>query len=262
MSLTNWFTNTFMESQTVTEEAQPEVVIESEEVQFQMDSVYPLIVDPTLDEVTERFAIIRTRLLNANSQSNVRSVIVSSAQEGEGKSMACANLAISFGQLAKQSVLLVDADLRIGGVTHLLRMGGTTGVMDFLTEDASFQDCVHRTNYPNVCVAPCGREKPGALPAALEGSRWPEFLEAAKQKFDFIIVDSVPAAAPIADFEILSSACDKVLLVVQLHKSKRDVLNKLVQQLNSRLVGVVLNNSSKKDQHDYLKYYKGKYRRA
>src|SRR4029077_256750 len=101
-------------------------------------------------------------------------------------------------QLGKGPILLVDADLRVKGISRLFSAERDSGVGDFLEGRATLNACIRETNVPFLFVAGAGKLSEESLPAVLEGSRWPEFLEQAKQQFKFIIVDSVPVAAPIA----------------------------------------------------------------
>jgi capsular exopolysaccharide synthesis family protein len=216
-----------------------------EPIIFRADPGYPLVVDPSLGAANEQFGILRARLLNAHSRTGVRSVMITSPQKGEGKSMVCLNLAISLGRLGKSRVLLIDGDLRVRGVTCLLGMNDDSGVCEFLQGKKRFESCVRSTSLPNLSVAAAGIPPEEFLTTILEGPKWPEFLELAKQRFDIILVDSVPVSVQIADFELMSTACDAVLLIVQLRKTTREALARTVQQLNSKLLGVIINNADR-----------------
>ena len=73
-----------------------------------------------------------------------------------------------------------------------------------------------------------------------------------------MIVDSVPVAAPIADFELLSAPCDATLLIVHLRKTAREALSLTLQQMDSKLIGVVVNNQEPRIGFDYYSYYYAK----
>jgi capsular exopolysaccharide synthesis family protein len=230
----------------------------SELVVLRTDPVYPLLIDPTQKEAAEHFGVLRTRLLNARAKSGTRSVLISSPQKQEGKSFTCLNLAISLAQLEKGRVLLIDGDLRIRGISGLLGLRGSTGLADFLQGRTSFESCIRATTLPHLFVVPAGNVAEESLPALLEGSRWPEFVRKAEQEFGMVIVDSVPASAPIADFELLLAACDAALLIVHLRKTTREALDITVQQLNDKLLGVIVNNAGPRVSSDYYSYYGSK----
>lgn len=227
-------------------------------VSLRADPVYPLVIDPEQPAAVQHFGVIRTRLLNAYIQSGIRSVVITSPQKEEGKSLTCVNLAISVAQLGKYRVLLVDGDLRVKGVTQLLGLQEDLGLGDFLQGKTAFESVLRPTDLPFLSIAGAGNVSDEALPAVLEGTKWPDFLQQAKEQFELIIVDSVPVVAPIADFELLSAACDGALLIVHLHKTRREALGLTLRHLESKLIGVLINNTEPRIGFDYYSYYYGK----
>src|SRR5580704_7510783 len=102
----------------------PSQLHDEDVVELSAHPQYPLIIDSEHKDVAESFSILRTRLLNARAKSGFCSVLVTSPQEQEGKSLICVNLAISVAGLAQDRVLLVDGDLRMQGITRLLSLQG------------------------------------------------------------------------------------------------------------------------------------------
>jgi capsular exopolysaccharide synthesis family protein len=256
MSFATWFNGTAEKSEDVEAGQEPQLVAERDgnPLAFHVHPVYPLVIDPVLVGATEHFSVLRTRLLNAHHKTGLRSLIVTSPEKEEGKSLICTNLGITLGQLGKPRVLLVDGDLRVRGMTELLALQDHRGVGDYLQDKAEFQDCIRSTEYPSLCIAPVGDVQEDSMPTLLEGPRWPAFLQRAKEEFDLIIVDSVPITAPIADFELLSGPCDAALLTVQLRKTTREALDLTVSRLEKRLIGVIINNAQAGSGY-YADYY-------
>jgi capsular exopolysaccharide synthesis family protein len=230
-------------------------------IELRSNPMYPLLIDPDHKDAAEHFGVLRTRLLNARAKSGLCSVLVASAQKQEGKSLVSMNLAISLAQLAKDRVLLVDGDLRMKGITKILGLQDNAGLADFLQDRESFDACVKPTTLPSLSVAPAGNVLEESLPGVLEGSRWAEFLDRAKRDFGLIIVDSVPASAPIADFELLLAGCDTALLVVQLRKARWEALEGTSQKMNGKLLGIVVNNTEPPADFKNYVYSGGKGRR-
>jgi capsular exopolysaccharide synthesis family protein len=220
---------------------------------------YPLIGDPEQIAASEHFAVMRSRLLNAH-RSGIHSVLITSAQKGEGKTLVSTNLAISIAQLNRHRVLLVDGDLRVCGITRLWGLQAESGLADFLQGTALFEAVVRPSRLPFLSLVGAGNLGAGALPAVLEGPKWAEFLRVAKDKFDLIIVDSVPTIAPIADFELLSAPCDGILFIVHLHKTERQSVETTLGRMNGKLLGVVVNNAEPQVGRDYYSYYYAKKR--
>ncbi len=237
-----------------TEDAQG-VAARNGQVHFKSDPTYPLALDHSSIAAAEYFGVMRARLVNAHTKAGIRSVLITSPEKEEGKSLVCANLAISFGRLGRYRVLLVDGDMRVRGVSRLMGMDDAPGLAEYLEGKLSFEDSIHTTDFPAVCVVSAGNPPEENLPTLLEGPRWSEYLERAKQHFDLIIVDSVPVSAPLADFELMSAACDGVLLVVHLRKTTREALTITTQRMNRKLLGLVLNNTEQQQRFDYYSYY-------
>ncbi len=227
-------------------------------VRVHADASYPLLVDQEQVIASEHFGVLRSRILSLQAKSGMRSLIITSAQKGEGKSLISTNLAISLAQLERHRILLVDGDLRVKGVSQLLGLTEARGLSDFLRGEAGIESCVQPTSLPYLWAAGAGTQSEEGLPTILEGSKWPEFLERAREVADLIIVDSVPVAAPIADYELLSAACDATLLIVHLRKTVREALSLTLQQMNGKLIGVVINNQEPRVGFDYYSYYYGK----
>jgi capsular exopolysaccharide synthesis family protein len=210
-----------------------------------------MIVDTPQGAASEYFGMLRSRLLNARNKSDIRSVIITSPQKQDGKTFNSINLGISLGQLQQLRILLIDGDLRRSGITEILALQREPGLADFLQDWSPFENCVKATSLSHLYVVPSGNFSPESLPAILEGSRWPKFLEKAKEEFDLILVDSVPVSAPIADFELLFNACDSALLVVQVGKTERAALDITSTRMQGKLLGLIVNNKKLPNQFDY-----------
>jgi len=220
----------------------------------------PLLVDPEQRLAAEHFAVLRARLLHAKNKSNLHSVMICSPQKQDGKTFTSLNLAISLAQLQQLRILLVDGDMRRNGITRTLGLDESLGLADFLQHSAPFEECIRATELPHLDVAPSGNVGEEFLPAILEGSRWPEFIQKGNQEFDLIIVDSVPVTAPIADFELLLNSCDAALLVVYFRKTSREALDFSATRMQGKLLGVVVNNKEQRPDSEYRSLYgkKGK----
>jgi protein-tyrosine kinase len=205
--------------------------------------------------ISESFSILRSRLLGVRRKLGLKSVILTSAEAGDGKTLVATNLAISLGQLGSRRVLLIDGDLRTGEATRILKVRHLPGLADFLQQKKPFEAVVHPTDFPSLSVVPTGLVPKTALAALLEGPRWSEFLEQARQTFDFILVDSLPASAPVADLEPLAEPCEAILIVVRIRHTHREALKRVAARLDQRkFLGVVINNSNEIYHYDYDYY--------
>jgi capsular exopolysaccharide synthesis family protein len=222
------------------------------------DQESPLIINTNDPIASEAFGILRSRLLKACEQSK-KTVLVTSAEQGEGKTVVAINLALSLAQLGKKRILLVDSDLRVCGVTGFLGVSDRYGLGDFLRSERPIEAVIHPTNYNNLSIVPAGQTPTKLLPEILEGGRWVEFINAVKEQFDLIVIDSLPITAPVVDLELLMAPCDGVLITVQIGKTHRSNLNRIARWTDKqKLLGVIVNNADKLKDGSYASSYYGR----
>jgi len=196
----------------------------------------------------------------------MKTLVVTSAAPGEGKTMTAANLAVTFAYDGLR-VLLVDCDVRrprqhdlfqvprAPGLMELLMPSGTAGDgVDSLSFDPGaglteagrpVTDVTRSTNVKGLSLLTCG-----ALPTnashLLSGVRMRVLLQELAKSFDLVILDTPPVLAT-ADAGILGSIADGVLLVVRAGDTDRVAAKRAQQQLvnaGARIVGTVLNDPS------------------
>jgi capsular exopolysaccharide synthesis family protein len=196
--------------------------------------------------------------MHFQSTQGVRSVMVSSAIPGEGKSVSALNLALSLAQLETQRVLLIDGDIRTAGLSGVLGIADKAGLADVLSGHAKFTDVLRSTDIPRLYVAGAGQLS-GAAADLFAGSRWPDFIGCGNELFDMVVVDTPPILG-LADFELISAGCDGILIVVRARKTKRDVLTEIGQHLDGkRVLGVILNGQKQQaKRYGYGYYYYGR----
>jgi len=204
----------------------------------------------------ESYRSLRTKLMYCQSTQGVHSVMVSSAIPGEGKTVSALNLALSLAQLQTQRVLLVDGDIRTGGLSGILGVADQPGVADVLSGQAKFMEVVCSTNIPRLYVIGAGQPE-GAVADLFAGSKWSDFIGCGNELFDMVVVDSPPILG-LADFELMSSGCDGILIVVRARKTKRDVLAEINQHLDGKAVLGVILNGHKQQSRRYGNYYYGR----
>jgi capsular exopolysaccharide synthesis family protein len=163
------------------------------------------------------------------------------------------NLALSFASLFEHPVLAVDADLRTCGLTEMMGAPGGLGLADVLSGTVQLEDVVVSTNVPNFYAVPAGTLR-GSAPELFAGSNWKEFMARASEAFKIVLVDA-PSVLPLADFELIASACDGVLMIVRAQQTKRDSLRQAGAQLDpNKLLGVVY-NGTESDYRGHDRYF-------
>lgn len=193
--------------------------------------------------ISEAYRTLRTNLDFASLDQALKTLVVTSAGVGEGKSTTLANLAVVSAQ-AGRKVLLVDADLRrptLHDIFGLANDQGLTTVM--MDESALASPPLRSTGIEGLTVLASGPLPPN--PAELLGSRrMEEVIAALAEGADQVFFDTPPVVA-VTDAAVLATKVDGVLLVVSAGQTRREYARTAVQrleQINARLVGTVLTN--------------------
>jgi len=207
--------------------------------------------------LAESYRSIRTALLLSSADSPVKTIAVTSALPGEGKTVSVANLAITLAQSGK-TVLVVDADLRRPRQHRLFKIKNTFGLTTYLTDSVELKDVVKSTEIPNLFVVNAGPIPPN--PAELLGSdKMARFIKMMKDECDYILFD-LPPMLEISDALVLGAKVDGMVLVVHGDKTSREALKKAREKLDMlkvRTIGVVINNVNVTHRGYY--YYKDYY---
>jgi Mrp family chromosome partitioning ATPase/uncharacterized protein involved in exopolysaccharide biosynthesis len=212
----------------------------------------------------EAFRMLRTNLVWCEQGDNMKTLVVTSAAPGEGKTLTSANLSVTFAYDGLR-VLLIDCDVRRPRLHGLFQVPRSPGLMELLTpsyngNDAApsltfnpsdgqtdsgrpVTDIIRPTNVRGLSLLTCG-----ALPTnpsgLLSGVRMRVLLQELSKSFDLVILDTPPVLAT-ADAGILAALADGVLLVVRAGQTDRIAAKRAHQQLvnvGARVVGTVLND--------------------
>jgi capsular exopolysaccharide synthesis family protein len=206
--------------------------------------------------LAESYRSIRTSLLLSSADQPLKSIIVTSALPGEGKTVSVANLGITMAQSGK-NVLIVDADLRRPRQHRIFSVKNTFGLTSYLTDSIELRKVVKTTAIPNLCLVNSGPIPPN--PADLLGSeKMTAFVEMLRDKCDYLLFD-MPPMLEISDALILGSKVDGMILVVHGDKTSREALKKARERLDMlrvKTVGVIINNINvQRHGYHYKDYY-------
>jgi capsular exopolysaccharide synthesis family protein len=200
---------------------------------------------------SEAFRTLRTTL-GLNKHESTR-LVISSAEPGDGKTTVVANLAVSFAQSGKRT-LLIDADMRRPGLTTLLNAKGQHGLSDLLVSKTNVHESgvehIRTLGVEGLDFLPAGTRRPDSA-ELLASNRLAELLAWAESRYDQILIDSPPGLAA-SDASMIGRLVDGLVLVVQPNKTQRRNVLHVVESftaLDVNLLGVVVNriNSQKTD---------------
>ncbi|RLQ94799.1 CpsD/CapB family tyrosine-protein kinase [Falsibacillus albus] len=204
--------------------------------------------------VSEQYKTIRTNIQFSAVDQEMRSIMVTSAGPGDGKSTTVANLAVVFAQQGNK-VLLVDADLRKPTVHYTFGVTNVRGLTNVLSNQLEIEDAAVSTEVDDLFILTSGPIPPN--PAELMGSRlMKNFLEKAYEQFDIVLFDTPPVLV-VTDGQVLSNHCDGTVLVVSSGRTEMEAAGKakdILENTKSKLLGVVLNNKKAKDTSYYYYY--------
>ena len=205
-------------------------------------------------QIVEAFRGLRTALRFSLSTTDKKSILITSAAPGDGKSFISSNLAAIIAS-SGQKVLLVDADMRRGKLRHIFNLSKRSkGLSDILSDNVKIDLACYDTEVDNLKFVPAGRYPPNPA-EILESSRMDDFYSWAKNNFDIIIFDSPPVLA-VADPIIIDKYSGVNLMIVRHMTSNTDQLEEAIRILkNSGVIinGAILNGFNQKSSR-YGKY--------
>ncbi|MDD2391387.1 MAG: CpsD/CapB family tyrosine-protein kinase [Bacilli bacterium] len=207
--------------------------------------------------ISESIKGVRTNLLFSSIDKKLKTILVTSSIQGEGKSFISSNLAIAFSQ-SDYKVLLVDCDMRKGRLDKIFGLTNDKGLSDMLIEGEKIEikPFVKKTAIPNVSLITLGTVPPNPL-ELLSSSKFQEFIEKAKSSYDLVILDSPPINV-VSDSVVLTKLVDETVIVTTHRKTEiKELINakKAILNAGGNIAGVVLNNKKTSKKSYYGKYY-------
>jgi capsular exopolysaccharide synthesis family protein len=191
---------------------------------------------------SEAFKALRTSVLFSTIDQQLKAIVVTSSELGEGKSRTAANLAIALAQ-AGHKTLLIDADFRRPSQHHLFGKIRNIGLSNLLLGDATEAEAITQVELvPNLWLLPSGPTAPN--PSELLGSaRLREVMSDLWTHFSYVIVDTPPVNA-VTDASILAASANATILIVEQGQTTWPALTHAKQMLDrvgANTIGVVLN---------------------
>jgi non-specific protein-tyrosine kinase len=193
--------------------------------------------------ISEAYRTLRTNLDFASLDQALKTLVVTSAGVGEGKSTTLANLAVVSAQAGRR-VILVDADLRRPTLHQVFELDNETGLTTVMVDESALDSPpLQESGVEGLSVLTSGPLPPN--PADLMGSRrMEEVIAALAREADQVFFDTPPVVA-VTDAAVLATKVDGVLLVISAGRTRREYARTAVhrlEQINARLVGTLLTN--------------------
>jgi capsular exopolysaccharide synthesis family protein len=186
--------------------------------------------------ITEQFRALRTHLL-AHFGDKRFSVIITSAEPGEGKTVTCINLGVVLAERPEMTTVIVDGDLRKGNVHSCLNIDKSPGMADLIRGGARIESVVRPTVYPNLFVIPAGKAAQQEVGELMGRPELKEIEAELKQRYDYVLIDTPPVNGA-ADAGMLGQAVDGALVVVHMDKTHRESVDRAIRLLHASNVTV------------------------
>ena len=193
--------------------------------------------------ISEQYRILRTNFQSLRLRPGPQTLVITSAVNGEGKSVTSTNLALTLARQENLRVVLVDGDMRKSSIPKWLglpkRQEGLSTILE--RHGGELNGSLVRLQSPRLAVLPAGPvpKHPDELLGSVNMKR---LLATLKTQFDVILIDA-PPILPVADARILASLVDGVLLVVRAGRTQRGTVQhaqQLLKPVKANLVGCIL----------------------
>lgn len=225
-------------------------------------SVEMVVLRDRANIVSESIRRLKNNIIYQNSNKPPKTIAVTSAEKGDGKSTIVCNLAAAFAEEGFKT-LLVDTDFRRPKVHSYFGINNKAGVSNYLNKEINMQNLFHNTDLKNLKVVTSGSrlDRPDLIASSDE---FMKFIDNMEEIFEVIIIDTPPYGI-ISDSTALLKRVDSTVVVAKYRKTSRAVfvhtLDEL-QRINANVSGFVLNEfDPRKDTSGYYGagYYKSMY---
>ena len=204
--------------------------------------------------IPEAYRTLRANISFAAIDREIRTLLLTSAAPGEGKSLTATNLSITMAQGGRK-VILVDADLRRPSIAGLLQIPPSSGLTDVLIGKTSLAEALQDIGLPNLLVLPTGPLPPN--PAETIGSqRMRDLMSELRESAEVVVFDTPPCNL-VSDSLMLAALADATIQVVEMQSVSRSVLLQAEQSLldaKATIIGSVLNGVQPSSPYAYTYY--------
>lgn len=208
----------------------------------------------------EAYRYLRTKVMRLNKEEGVRTILVTSSREGEGKTTTAANLAAAVAATGAR-VTLVCTDIRRPQVHRLFGLDNAVGLTSVLADRVTLRDAIRVVGLSTLRVVCSG---PASSTSSLAGPRIASVIQALADDSDLVVIDSAPVLT-VADTVAMVAIADAVLLVADAKRSTRqrvaDAVTE-VEQVGSSVTGTVLNNVRRGRRRQFAVYRERQYSSA
>ena len=203
-------------------------------------------------QIAEQYRRLRNSIQALNPDGASRTVAVTSAVQGEGKSVATLNMALALAEVPNLRVLVIDGDLQQPSLENYLGLPRCQGVTEVLRGALSLDQAVRQTSLPGLSLIGAGASPKN--PSQLMGSdRLRSVVHQLKRRFDYVLIDTAPALV-INDASLLGAISDGIVMVIRLGYTPRHLVEQaynLLESLGGNVLGTCLTGAAEEDEAAY-----------
>ena len=210
--------------------------------------------DGTL-QVIEALRGVRLNVAHAHGTAGPLMLTITSPGRSDGKSFVACNLALSFAVMGSKT-LLVDGDVRRGGLHRLLSAARKPGLTDVLAGKLPLDEVIQATRYPGLSFIGCGSRTTNG-PELLGTAAMAQVMADLRTRYNVIVMDSPPLSAGV-DAYVLGTLTSSMLMVLRAGVSDREMAEAkldVLDRLPVRMLGAVLNDVEPGGTYRYYSYY-------
>lgn len=205
--------------------------------------------------VAESFRTLWINVEFISLQKEVQTLLITSANRNEGKSLTSANYGITMAAQGKKTII-IDCDLRNPTQHEIFNLKNDYGLTEYCLSRVKLEEIIKHTDISNLDIITPGLMPPNPV-YVIKSPKFNELLSILKKQYQQIVLDSCPVNVA-SDSSIVSTMVDGTLVVIRSNKTERKSVQRAVNSLRmaqANLLGVFLNGITSQDYDDY--YYFG-----
>lgn len=212
-----------------------------------------LIKDNPTSSIAEAYRKIATNIEFSNIDNEIKTIMITSAKQDEGKTTTICNLVMVMTEL-KKKILLIDLDLRKPAVHKTFKISNKQGLTDILINKDDYKSYLHNV-YQGLDILTTGMI-PANPTEIINSKALKELIKEMSNNYDYIFIDTPPVML-VSDPITISTYSDAVILAIEHGKTEKELAKKAVEslkQVNANIIGAVLNNIPVSKQSNYYYY--------
>jgi len=211
--------------------------------------------------VAEQYRALRTGLYSLSPEKPIKTIVITSTQSKEGKTLTACNLAYTLCLDMEKKIALIDADLRRASVHAVFGLSKKPGFSDILSGAVGLEHFLAKSAFGNLYIIPSGTliDNPSEL---LSSAKIRTVIDILKSRFDYIIFDT-PPVINVTDASVLGYICDAVILVVKAGATPKDMVEEafnLLKRAHAEPKACILTDNVIPFHHYYMSKYRYYYR--